>query len=153
MNTRIAGKYASNSFLLMLPVLIWNIVLAKKLPAGFQPEVFWRDIPVFLKYGEHISRMIVFVLAFLMPLDIPKLARKRGFYLYLGGMLIYFFSWTLLIYFPNSSWSNSLAGFAAPAYTPLFWLAGIGLLGDSFYFNLPFRRYVFILASITSVRL
>jgi hypothetical protein len=36
----------------------------------------------------------------------------------------------------------------APAYTPLLWLTGIGLIGNSFYFNLPFRRWFFILISI-----
>jgi hypothetical protein len=39
-------------------------------------------------------------------------------------------------------------GFLAPAYTPLFWLIGIGLIGDSFYFNLSFKRWFFICSSI-----
>jgi leucyl aminopeptidase len=53
-----------------------------------------------------------------------------------------------LINFPNSGWSNSIIGFTAPAYTPLFWLMGIGLIGNSFYFNLPYRPWYYISTSI-----
>jgi len=66
----------------------------------------------------------------------------------MGGTLLYFVSWIILIHFSNSYWSNSILGFMAPAYTPLLWLLGIGLIGDSFYFNFTFKRWFFILASI-----
>jgi len=148
MNIDTIKKYAVNCFLLTIPILIWNIVLTSKLPQDFQPEIFWKDIPTFLTYGENISRTVVFMLTLLMPLSISTLAQKRGFFLYVGGTLLYFASWVVLINFPNSEWSNSIIGFTAPAYTPLFWLIGIGLIGNSFYFNLPFRRWFFISISI-----
>lgn len=124
--------------------MAWNILLANKLPKEFQPETFWKNIPIFLKYGENISRTIVFMLTLLMPLSILTSTQRKGLFLYISGTILYFASWLVLIIFPKSGWSNSIIGFTAPAYTPLFWLIGIGLIGNSFYFNLPYRRWFFI---------
>ena len=128
--------------------MIWNIVLSEKLPKAFQPNIFWNDIPAFLTYGENISRIIVFILTFLMPLSILTRTQKKGLFLYIGGTILYFASWFILIYFPDSGWSNSMLGFMAPAYTPLLWLTGIGLIGNAFYFHLPYRQWLFIFASL-----
>ncbi|MBK7129459.1 MAG: hypothetical protein IPH66_08870 [Crocinitomicaceae bacterium] len=136
-------KYLLNCFLLTIPILIWNIVLTNKLPKDFQPEVFWNDIPNYLTYGENISRIMVFILTFLMPLNILTHTQKKGLILYLVGTIFYFASWIFLIYFPESWWSNHIIGFMAPAYTPILWLAGIGLIGNSYLFNLPFNRWIF----------
>jgi len=144
MNIDTLKKYSLNCFLLTLPILLWNIVLTNKLPEGFQPETFWKDIPVLLRYGENISRIAVFILTMLMPLSISTNTQKWGFFLYLVGTIVYFISWLVLIYFPNEGWGNNVLGFMAPAYTPLLWLIGIGLIGNSFYFNLPYRRWFFI---------
>ena len=141
-------KYLYNCFLLTLPILVWNIILANKLPKAFQPEIFWHNISSVLTYAENTSRMGVFFMALLMPLSIVKPMQKQGLSLFISGTLIYFISWLVLIFFPHSAWSTSLLGFMAPAYTPLLWLTGIGLIGDSFYFNLPYRRWYFIAMSI-----
>ena len=148
MNVESLKKYSLNCFLLTLPIMIWNIVLTNKLPKEFQPAIFSKDIPALLTYAENISRTFVFILTLLMPLCISKLTQKRGLILYVGGTLLYFISWLVLIYFPDSRWSNNVFGFMAPAYTPLLWLTGIGLIGNSFYFNLPYRRWFFILTAI-----
>lgn len=148
MNFKIIRKYLFNCFLLTIPILVWNLILTNKLPKAFQPETFWNNIPSFLTYGENISRTIVFLFTLLMPLSIVKPTQKKGVILYVTGVVLYVASWLILISFPNSIWSNSLLGFIAPAFTPLFWLIGIGLIGDSFYFNLPYRRWFFILTSI-----
>lgn len=141
-------KYLLNCFLLTIPIIVWNIVLTSKLPQAYQPEIFWKDIPNWLKYAENISRILVFMLIFLMPLSISTLTQKRGLILYLVGTILYFASWLVLIYFPDSKWSSNIFGFMAPAYTPLLWLTGIGFIGNSFYFNLPYKRWFFILAAI-----
>lgn len=142
-------KYLGNCFILILPILIWNILLTDHLPRAYQPEVFSKDIPSFLMFGEQISRIIIFLLAFLMPLHISRSNRgqRLGLYIYIVGVLLYFASWIMLIGLPNSAWSNSMVGFSAPAITPALWLAGIGLIGNSFYFNLPFRRWPFMFIS------
>jgi len=128
--------------------MLWNVFLIKKLPKAFQPEIFWDDIPSFLTYGENISRIIVFILTFLMPLSILTSTQKKGLFLYISGSILYFASWLILIYFPDSGWSNSILGFMAPAYTPFLWLTGIGLIGNSFYFNLSYKRWQFIGTSL-----
>jgi len=132
----------------MLPIMIWNILFTEKLPQEYQPEVFWKEIPAWLKYAENISRILLFILTILMPLGLSTSTQKCGLILYIGGTLLYFASWLLLIYFPDSGWINGTFGFMAPAYTPLLLLTGIGLIGYTFYFNLPFRRWFFILISI-----
>jgi len=148
MNLSTIKKYSLNCFLLTLPIMIWNMLLTNKLPKAFHPEIFWDDIPSFLTYGENISRIIVFTLTFLMPLSILTSTQKKGLFLYIGGTILYFASWLILIYFPDSGWSTSMLGFMAPAYTPFLWLTGIGLIGNAFYFNLPYRRWLFIFTSL-----
>lgn len=128
--------------------MAWNIALTNKLPKDFQPDIFWKDIPAVLTYAENISRTLIFMLTLLMPLSISTFKQKRGLILYVGGTILYFVSWLGLIYFPDSRWSSNAFGFMAPAYTPLLWLTGIGMIGNSFYFNLPYRRWFFILTAI-----
>lgn len=145
---RAIPKYFYSCFLLMLPIMLWNMLLAGKLPIPFQPEVFWKDIPPFVAYGENISRVIVFALTLLMPLQLNKDTQKSGLWIYLFGTFIYFWSWLPLIWFPQSQWNNRIIGFMGPALTPILWLTGIGLLGRSFFFGLPYRRWIFLVASI-----
>jgi hypothetical protein len=148
MNLITIKKCSLYCFLLTIPIMLWNVFLTKKLPKAFQSEIFWDDIPSFLTYGENVSRIIVFILTFLMPLSILSSTQKKGLFLYISGSILYFASWLILIYFPDSGWSNSILGFMAPAYTPFLWLTGIGLIGNSFYFNLTYRRWQFIGTSL-----
>ena len=148
MKTDTVSKYFFSCFLLTIPIMVWNILLTNKLPAVFQPETFWKDIPPLIAYGENISRLLVFACTLLMPLRIETLKQKKGLMLYTIGLLLYITSWLIIIYSLTGVWSNSLAGFMAPAYTPLLWLLGIGLIGDAFYFNFPFRPWIFMLIAI-----
>lgn len=151
MKVKTIRKYTLNCFLLSIPILIWNLVLANKLPKAFQSEIFWKNIPPLLTYGENISRFAIFGLMFIMPVSILTATQKKGIVLYIVGSLLYFASWLMLIYFPYSVWSNTIFGFMAPAYTPLLWLLGIGFIGNSFYFNLAFKRWIFISIAIVFI--
>jgi hypothetical protein len=122
--------YFANCFLLVLPILVWNIGLQSKLPVIFQQETVWKNSIFLLTIGETISRSTVFALTLLMPLRISTRRQKAGLLMYLGGVVLYFISWLVLIYLLGSAWSMSLVGFSAPAYMPLLWLTGIGLIGD-----------------------
>ncbi|MGJ1266714.1 hypothetical protein ACR78F_10490 [Sphingobacterium spiritivorum] len=144
----IIKPYVLNCFILILPILVWNILLTDKLPANYQPIVFSRGIPISLTYIENISRILLFVIAFLMPLSFHTMKQRVGLYVYLFGVLLYFASWIVLIFFPASGWSNSAIGYSAPAYTPAVWITGIALIGDLFSFSLPFRGWIFICVSI-----
>lgn len=137
------SKYLLNCFLLTLPVMAWNLLFAAVLPPAYQPAVFGKDIPPVIIYGESMTRILIFLLAFLMPLKLTGKTQKAGLALYLCGLMLYFASWLALMYFPDSVWSNSRAGFSAPAWTPLFWLAGIGLTGNRFYFRFPYGRLIY----------
>ncbi|MBX9450195.1 MAG: hypothetical protein KL787_10965 [Taibaiella sp.] len=141
-------KYFLNCFLLMLPVIIWNSILTPLLPALYQPDVFENNIPGWLTYAENTSRILVFLLTLLMPLSLITPAQWKGLFLYVTGLLLYFASWIILLVFPGSTWSMGLLGFSAPAWTPLFWLAGIACLGHSFYFRMRYRKWYFISAAL-----
>lgn len=141
-------NYFMNCFILVLPILIWNISLTDKLPVNYQQDVFSRGIPAYITLGENVTRIVIFSLAFLMPLNLRSDRQRLGLCIYVIGLLLYFASWSILIIFPNNTWSESMLGFSAPAYTPAIWLLGICLIGDSFYFSLPFRRWPFIALSV-----
>ncbi|MEP7133603.1 MAG: hypothetical protein ABI904_01605 [Chloroflexota bacterium] len=144
-------NYLLNCGLFLLPITAWNLIFAGKLPRLYSPEVFERAVPPFILSGENFFRFIVFSLTFFMPLRIETQIQKIGFWLYAAGTIIYFTAWLLQIYFPQSGWSLSAFGFLAPAYTPLLWLIGIGLVGSTLYFASPYRSWMYIVLSIIFV--
>lgn len=141
-------RYVLNCGLLLLPAVAWNIGLTQHLPAAFQPAEFWREIPAPLAFTENALRIAVFVLPFLMPLDLARPGARRALLVFIVGTLVYFASWLALILYPDSAWSRSLLGFAAPAYTPLLWLVGIALLGERLYWVAFYRWWMYALLSI-----
>jgi hypothetical protein len=144
-------NYLLNCMLLLIPIMAWNIVFANQLPRLYSPDVFEKNIPTLITYGENIFRSIVFILPLLMPLRIETQSQKIGVSLYVAGTLIYFVSWLMQMYAPQSLWSLSILGSLAPAYTPLIWLAGIGLIGSTLYFSSPYRPWMYITLSIIFV--
>lgn len=145
MQRSIVKYYLLNCFLLLIPIMVWNIAFAGKLPKPFQPQIFWNDIPSWMAIGENTSRMLVFALALFMPLSVTTSIQRIGIIMYVVGVLLYFASWLMLMY-AHGWWSNSIYGFIAPAYTPILWLFGIGLIGDRLYFNGLYRRWMFMAA-------
>jgi len=143
--------YLLNCMWLLLPIMLWNIVFASKLPAAFQPETFEKNIPTVIVAGENFFRLVIFILPILMPLRCVTLAQKVGLGLYAAGIALYFLAWLALIYFPTSPWSLSAPGFLAPAYTPLIWLIGIGLIGSSLYFSSPYQPWMYIALAVIFV--
>lgn len=140
-------KYALNCFILLIPVFLWNILFATSLPRGYSIEFFWKDIPPGVGITENILRIIVFFLPLLMPLTIKTSRQKIGLGIYIAGVAIYFLSWVLQIYLPESAWSISLFGFLAPAYTTMIWLIGIGLIGDKLFFKVPYNPIIYMAIS------
>ena len=141
-------NYLLNCLLLLLPIMAWNLFFANKLPHAYSEEVFSKNIPSFITNGENILRLMVFILPVLMPLRIETQSQKLGLWLYIIGTAIYFLSWLVQIYFPQSTWSLSAFGFLAPAYTPLVWLTGIGLIGSTLYFSSPYQSWMYIILSV-----
>lgn len=139
-------KYLLNAMWLTFPILLWNVIFASRLPAQLLPDIFWKDIPLPVMYGENILRMVIFAMPVFISLGgNPK---KQGLAWYLVGTAVYFLAWLPLLFAPGSAWSNSMAGFMAPAYTPLLWMVGIALLGNEFYFPLHYRPIYYIAPAI-----
>jgi len=137
-------SYLANCFWLLVPVLVFNVIFTRQLPPAYQVEVFWKDIPRSIAIPENLLRMVVMILPVFMRLRVTTPGQKLGFGIYLAGLAIYFASWAVLIVAPQCAWSTSAAGFMAPAYTPMLWLGGIGLIGNELLFaGLPFRPWIY----------
>lgn len=147
MKTSPVVKYLLNGIWLTLPPLLWNILFASQLPHAFSAAVFWKDIPPAIAYPENFLRVAVFIFPLFMPLAVVSRRQRVGVAVYLAGLLIYFAAWIMLMVFPQSAWSTSWAGFLAPAYTPLLWLVGIGLIGDALYFPLPYTWWYYVIGA------
>ena len=133
---------------LTIPILLWNAAFASRLPVQYLPEIFSRDIPGVVLYGETILRMVVFVMPAFFSIGIATKAQKQGLAWYLAGTAIYFLAWLPLLFAPGSAWSSSMIGFLAPAYTPVGWLVGVGLLGGEFYFAVRYRPIYYIAPAV-----
>lgn len=125
-----ARPYLLNCLWLTGPVLAFDAIFTARLPPMFQYDAFWRDIPLVIAVPENLFRTALFAFMALMPIGLATPRHRAGMMVFLLGVLAYFASWLMQIYLPDSAWSVSAAGRLAPAYTPLLWLAGIGLVGD-----------------------
>jgi hypothetical protein len=136
-----------NGIWLTFPILLFSLSLMSRLPAALTPALFNKGIPDVLLNGENIGRILVFAIPAFFSIGISTKTQKRGLALYLAGVALYYLSYLAQIFFPDSAWSTSMAGFVATAYTNLFWIIGLGLLGEKFYFPQRLRyRPVFYLA-------
>jgi hypothetical protein len=138
------AHYALSCGLLLLPATVWNIVMGKHLPPTFQRAEFWRKIPLPLVIVENTVRVGVFAVPFLMPLDLSAPNALPGLLVFGAGTLLYFASWLALIWLPESRWSRSAWGFAAPAYLPLFWILGIALLGERLFWGAFYQWWMYL---------
>ena len=137
-------RYLLSCGLLTVPILVWNVVFTRFLPPALGSKEFWRDIPPLVAHGESTLRFAVVVLPFLMPLDVATAAERPGLLVFVAGALIYFAAWVPLMIAPQSAWSTSRLGFLAPAYTPLIWLTGIGLMGRRLYCPWPYQWWMYV---------
>ena len=136
--------YVLNCGLLTVPILLWNVVLARFLPPALASNEFSRDIPRLVTYGESTLRIVVMVLPFLMPFDVATVSQRNGLQWFVAGTILYFLAWVPLMVAPQSRWSTSWLGFAAPAYTPIVWLTGLGLIGRKLYVPSPFSWWMYV---------
>ncbi|AIF68648.1 hypothetical protein PAP_01030 [Palaeococcus pacificus DY20341] len=141
-------SYLASCFILLIPIFLWNVIFASKLPEPYQRSNFWSNIPKFIGIPEKTLRVIVFFLPLLFKLELNEPQQKIGFLLYVLGICVYFMSWLMQIYFPESSWSQSVFGFMAPAYTTIIWFVGIGLIGKSLFIKIPYHYSIYIILSV-----
>jgi len=151
MKTLAVWSYLLNSFWLIVPALVWNILFASRLPKAFSAEMFSKGVPRAVAVPENVLRALVFVVPCFMPLSVTSSRQRIGLVVYAAGMLAYFAAWILLMVCPQSRWSTGWAGFVAPAYTPLVWLLGIGLISESLYFAVPYQWWYFAVGAAAFV--
>jgi hypothetical protein len=140
-------KYLWNCFLLLIPILVWNMVFQPYLPEKFGPNIFWDNIPTWIVIGENSFRTAIMILPAILILSVKETKERMGLRLYLFGTIIYFLSWLMLIVFPASDWSQSVWGFMAPACTPIIWLIGIGLIGNKSFLPIKNTTVIYTLLS------
>ena len=136
-----------NGAWLIVPPLVISFGLWNALPVAYSPAIFWKDIPDWLGLLENIFRTMVFALPGILYFGKKEVGQTLGWYLYYGGLVAYLASYCLQLWLPASSWSQSLIGFTAPAWSTLFWLTGIGLVCKRTWLPLKWHR-AFYLAGV-----
>lgn len=130
-----------NCLWLVLPLLAWNLLLG---PHITDPRVTSDAAsPKWQLAVEGFSRLLVFVLPVLLPLQVKDSWDKSALGLYAAGLLIYFATWIPFLWAPDSPWSRSLLGLLAPRLTPFLPLVGIALLGKSCPYGVTAAIFVF----------
>ena len=134
-----------NCFLLILPLLGWNLILGPRLT---DPRITSdAHSPQWLLVAENVTRIVVFALPLLMPLprgeEWQSVLPRAGLIVYIAGTLVYFASWLPLLLAPASAWSNSLPGLLAPRLTPFLSFLGIALLAGNWPYGLLSAVFIF----------
>ncbi|AFY92367.1 hypothetical protein [Chamaesiphon minutus] len=139
-----------NGVWLTFPPLLFSLSLMTFLPNTLTPAQFNEGIPDVLVNIESIGRTFVFAMPAFFSIGISTTTQKRGLALYLAGVILYYLSYGTQNFFPSSDWSTSTLGFAASAYTNVFWTIGLGLLGEKFYFTkrLHYRPIFYIVPAV-----
>ena len=127
------------------------MIFANKLPEKYTEKGKWDNIPKLLAALENTLRTIVFLIPVLMKLNLNSDRAIVGLVVYLLGIIIYFISWSLQMYRPDSNWSKSLLGTMAPAYTPIIWLNGIALIGKENFLEIPNFALFYLIISFVFV--
>ena len=130
-----------NCGLLLLPVFLWNILLYQHLPEAFQTRV-WNNVPAYVSGVEFAGRVVLFTIPFFFLIGRTQKNHKRILYLFIAGLLLYFLSWLLLVLSPDTSWSNSILGQTAPAWSAGLWIIPLGFL---FHAESPVRKFIQVL--------
>jgi hypothetical protein len=134
-----------NGIWLTLPPLLFSLSLMTVLPNALTPAQFNEGIPDAIVNIEVFGRILVFAMPAFFSVGLSTATQKRGLALYLAGVTLYCLTYGIQNFFPNSDWSTSVFGFAASAYTNIFWMIGLGLLGEKFYFKQRLRyRTIFL---------
>ena len=128
-----------------VPILVWNVVCTRFLPPALASNEFSRAIPPLVTYGENTLRIVVMVLPFLMPLESRQAASAEASCCLRRGDGVLCSRVGPVMIAPQSGWSTSWLGFVAPAYTPIVWLTGLGLIAAGYSrARAPYRRWMYV---------
>ena len=133
----------SNCFLLFIPILVFNILFFKKLPSYYLKNI---SHPIII--AETITRIITIAFSMIMAIDIKNKTGKIDLIIYIIGIIIYFTSYFIEIYAPNTLFGKNIIFILAPYWTSVIWLIGIGLVGNRLFVNIPYHFIVYLVLSI-----
>jgi len=133
----------SNCFLFFIPILVFNVIFFKKLPSHYLKNI---SHPIIIM--ETITRIITIALSIVMAINIQNKTGKIGLMIYIIGFIIYFTSYFIEIYLPNTLFSRKIIFVLSPYWTSVIWLIGIGLIGNRLFVNIPYHSIVYIVLSI-----
>ncbi len=135
-----------NGVWLTLPPLLFSLGLMASAPTALTAIEFNAGIPDVLIKGELIGRVLVFAMPFFFSIELVTKIQKIGLAVYCFGVTSYCLTYGTQHLLPEVAWSTSLIGFTASAYTNLFWMIGISLMGQKFYppIRLPYRPIFYI---------
>jgi hypothetical protein len=142
-----ARIFLRNGALLVIPPLIITFGLWGALPAAYGPDLFEKDIPNWLVLFENMIRLLVLSLPGILYFGRKETWQPLGWYLYIGGLVVYLASYLVQIVNPDGVWSQSVIGFTAPAWSTVFWLAGIGLVCMRSWLPIPWHRAIYLLSA------
>lgn len=144
-------KIITNGFVLIIPIILWNIIFIPYLPSYYAPTSFNSDIPLWIIVGENLFRIVLFGFPLFLHVNFKLSFANRGLVVYLFGVALYFLSWLAIILSPASMWSTSLLGFSASAYTPIIWIVGLSMMVNGYYFKLHYSKWHFLLPSLVLI--
>ena len=142
-----------NGFWLTLPPLLFSMSLMAAHPNALTPAQFNEGIPAALLRIESITRILVFAMPAFFSIGLTSSRQKQGLVLYLAGVILYGLSYGIQNFSPHSQWSICKLGFAASAYTNVFWMIGLSMLGEKFYFmeRLRYRPVFYVVPAVVFV--
>ena len=97
-----AGMILRNGALLIVPPMIISMGLWGSLPEAFSPDIFWKDIPEWLRLFENVLRILAFSLPGILYFGKKDKGQSLGWYLYFGGLVVYLASYLVQIVSPTS---------------------------------------------------
>ena len=129
-----------NCFLLLIPILLWNLIFTPKLPEKYSVK----DSERWIEITENIFRFACFGYTVFMPIYYDHTYFTMGIIIYISGMIIYFTAWIVIIKLPNKTINKYKLLYLGPAITPIIWLTGISIIGKSIIFFSISTLFIFV---------
>lgn len=134
-------EFLFNGFILVIPVLVWNLVFYRTLP-------LWHQIKIGnnLEKVDSLLRIPIFGLPLVFRFSVFTDIHQIGWVIYGIGIILYFASWIITIS-GNVNKNQSVLTALGPAYTPILWLIGIGMA----CWESGWRLYLLLLYFLSSI--
>jgi hypothetical protein len=140
---------------LTLPPLLFSLGLMSIVPTALTATQFNAGIPTIFLIAENALRILIFTIPLLFTVGIASSTQKKGLALYLFGVAIYCLAYGIQNFLPQSVWSTSFVGFVSSAFLNIFWLIGLGMMGEAFYLptKVKYRPAYFIVPTVIFITL